>query len=232
MPVDKLNIIIPLFNPHEGWDIHFTESLTNLREKLPDTDLMVILVNDGSTMEISNIDEMLARFNFLKYFSYPANMGKGHAVRYGACIEDADYYFYTDADFPFGDTVIVQAYREMKSSKISLIIGIRDSNYFKGLPFKRKILTLVLRGFNYVVTGFKLYDTQAPLKGMDNKARQILTDGKINGFIFDFEFVINCLKHRIPYSTISLTLRKGIAFTNFRFKTLVKELINLLKVIF
>jgi cellulose synthase/poly-beta-1,6-N-acetylglucosamine synthase-like glycosyltransferase len=230
--MDKLSIIIPLYNPHPGWEINFSEALTNLGKKLIDADFSIILVNDGSTRKISMLDELMEHFSCLKYFSYPTNMGKGYAIRYGAGKADADYYFYTDADFPFGDDVIIQAYRALKSSNVNLIIGIRDKNYFRALPVERKVISYLLKVFSSMVTGFKLKDTQAPLKGMDNKARQVLINSKINGFIFDFEFLINCLKQDISFIPISITPRHGIVFTDFSIKTLKKEIINLLKTIF
>ncbi|MGD0340509.1 MAG: glycosyltransferase family 2 protein [Bacteroidales bacterium] len=230
--MDKLNIIIPLYNPHPSLKEHFTESLSSLEKKLIDTDFTVILVNDGSTKEIRQLDEVINRFACLKYFSYPTNMGKGYAIRYGIGKENADYYFYTDVDFPFGDDVILQAYQELKRSNANLVLGVRDKNYFRSLPVKRKIISFLLRKYSSMITGYKLTDTQAPLKGMDNRARQVLINSKINGFLFDFEFLHNSLKQHLTYRLVSLTPRQGLVFTNFSFKILKREFVNFLRLIF
>ena len=91
---DKLNVIIPLYNPHAGWEDHFIEHLQELRDELKETEMSVILVNDGSTIQLPGIDGIMDRFRYLHYYSYPVNKGKGYAIRYGINISDADYYIY------------------------------------------------------------------------------------------------------------------------------------------
>lgn len=232
MDVDRLNIIIPLYNPHQGWENHFTDSISQLREELKDTDLTVILVNDGSAFPLNSIDEMTARFSFLKYYSYPANMGKGYAIRYGIGISDADYYAYTDIDFPFGCQSISQIFHILKTTEANIVIGTRDISYFRTLPFERRIYSLLLKELNYFMTGFKIKDTQAGLKGLDNEARKILAATKTNTFLFELEFLRNSLKQGLTYSFIEVTCRPGIRFTNFRFRILLKETISLFKLLF
>lgn len=232
MPKDKLSIIIPIYNPHKDWEIPFADSLAGLSDELADTDYSVALVNDGSNRKIEKLDEVQSRFTFLKYYSYEKNMGKGYAVRYGMANSEADYYFYTDMDFPFGYRKIRQAYQMMKESGTNVIIGTRDCTYFNSLPPGRKIISLALKEMNYFVTGFHIKDTQAGFKGIDNKAKDILVNTKINGFIFDLEFLKRCLKKGLSYSLINVTPRKGIIFTDFRLKTIGNEIINFFKVIF
>ena len=62
----KLNIIIPLYNPYAGWEKHFVDALLVLKKELAETDLQIILVNDGSTNEIGNINELTERFRIFK----------------------------------------------------------------------------------------------------------------------------------------------------------------------
>jgi cellulose synthase/poly-beta-1,6-N-acetylglucosamine synthase-like glycosyltransferase len=232
MSKDKLNIIIPIYNPILGWEVPFIESLCGLEKDLMDTDFKVVLVNDGSTSEIYKLDEILNRFGYLTYYPYHNNKGKGFAIRYGISKSDADYYFYTDVDFPFGYNIIYQAYQVLKTSKTNVVIGTRDRTYFRSLPLERRIISLLLKEINYLITGFQIKDTQAGMKGMDNKARQVLTSTKVNGFIFDLEFLKTCIKQGLTYSLINVSPRRGIVFTDFRFKTIAKEIINFLKVIF
>jgi glycosyltransferase involved in cell wall biosynthesis len=227
----KLNVIIPLFNPHSGWENHFSDSILQLREELKEADLTVILVNDGSTFPVNGIDEMKAKFGFLKYYSYPSNMGKGYAIRYGINISDADFYIYTDIDFPFGHLCVSRIYSILKSSGANIVTGTRDKSYFEVLPTGRRIYSVLLKEFNYLITGFKIRDTQAGLKGLDNKAKEVLAQTKINTFLFELEFLKNSLKQGLTYDFIDVTCRPGIKFTNFRFRILLKEIISLLKLL-
>ena len=155
---DKLNIIIPLFNPYTGWENQFIDSLSELKKELKETELTVILVNDGSTIQINNINEIIEQFNFLRYYSYPINKGKGYAIRYGINTSDADFYVYTDIDFPFGYKIILHTYQILKSSDTNMVVGIRDFSYFRRLPLKRRIYSVLLKELNYFITGFKIKD--------------------------------------------------------------------------
>ncbi len=229
---DKLNVIVPLYNPHDGWEDNFMNSISELKDELKETELTVILVNDGSTIHLNNIEEMTDRFKYLKYFSYPLNKGKGNAIRYGITASEADFYVYTDIDFPFGHQIISQTYNVLKTTKTNIVIGTRDLSYFKTLPFKRRIYSFLLKELNYFITGFKIKDTQAGLKGLDNNARKILSDTKINTFLFELEFLKNSVKQGLSFEFINVSCRPGVKFTNFRVRVIIKELISLLKLLF
>jgi glycosyltransferase involved in cell wall biosynthesis len=232
MPGDRLNIIIPLFNPHAGWEGHFIDSISELKKELKETELTVILVNDGSTIQVNNIKGITDRFANLKYYSYPNNKGKGYAIRYGMKVSDADFYVYTDVDFPFGHQIISQTYHVLKSSGTNIVIGTRDASYFRLLPIKRRIYSFLLKELNFLITGFKIKDTQAGLKGLDNKARKVLAEAKTNTFLFELEFLKSSIKQGLTYSFINVRCSPGLKFTNFRFSILLKETINLLKLLF
>lgn len=232
MSKDKLNIIVPVYNPHPGWETHFLQHLHDLETKIGETDFRVVLVNDGSTKVIENIDVILKSFPRLDYFSYPVNKGKGHAIRYGIAQEVADYYFYTDVDFPFGCDVIAEAYDKLKNTGVNLVIGVRNKEYFHALPPERRIISYLMKGFCKAISRSRLRDTQAPLKGFDNRARDIFLNTKVDGFIFDFEFLLKCLRHKITYTNIKLSPRPGLIFTEFSNSTIRKEFINLLRAVF
>ena len=229
---ERLNLIIPIYNPHPGWEAGFIRSLLKLKGEVTDAELKVILVNDGSTSQINNISEITDRLDFLSYYSYPVNMGKGYAIRYGINISDADYYIYTDMDFPFGYRIIYQTYQLLKSSKTNIVLGTRDASYFRMLPFDRRCYSVLLKKLNYLITGFRIKDTQAGLKGFDNKARVVLLNTKINTFLFELEFLKTSLRQGLSYEFIEIRCRPGIRFTNFRFRILFRETFCLLKLLF
>jgi glycosyltransferase involved in cell wall biosynthesis len=231
MPGDNLNIIIPLYNPHEGWENQFADHLSELEQELKETEFSVILVNDGSTTGIGSIGKLMNRFNYLKYYSYTDNRGKGYAIRYGISKGDADFYIYTDMDFPFGCRIIARTYQILRSSKTNIVIGTRDASYFRLLPFKRRIYSFLLKELNFLVTGFKIKDTQAGLKGLDNRAKKVLEGTKTNTFLFELEFLKNSLKQGLTYTFVNVSCRPNIRFTNFRFRILMKETIGLLKLL-
>jgi glycosyltransferase involved in cell wall biosynthesis len=232
MSGDKLNIIIPLFNPHAGWENQFVDHLLELKKELKETEFTVILVNDGSTTRLNNIEQIVNRFNYLKYYSYTVNRGKGYAIRYGINNSDADFYIYTDIDFPFGCQIISQTYQILKYSKTNIVIGTRDASYFRLLPMRRRIYSFFLKELNFCVTGFKIKDTQAGLKGLDNRAKKVLTGTKTNTFLFELEFLKKSLNQGLTYQMINIQCRTGLSFTNFSVRIIIKEIISFLKILF
>ena len=230
--MSSLAIIIPLYNPHNDWFDAICDSIAGLHSMLKDVEYSVVLVNDGSTnFEESYIEKLMARINKVTYLSYAVNKGKGHAIRYGLRNTTADYYVYTDIDFPFGYEVIINMYQIFKSSDTNLIIGIRDKEYYHLLPFKRKILSIALTRINYLLTGFRIHDTQAGIKGFDNEAKKVFLDTKTNEFLFDLEFIRGCLRKKLNYSLVNVHPRPHIRFSDFRAPVIKRELINLIKIL-
>lgn len=230
--MSNLAIIVPLYNPHDDWFDNICESISGLESILNDIEFTIILVNDGSSVfDESCVEKLLVRTDKIKYFSYPSNKGKGFAIRYGLSKTQADFYIYTDIDFPFGFNVIKDMYQIYISSHANLIIGIRDGEYFRMLPFKRKILSITLHHINYILTGFKVHDTQAGIKGFDNEAKKVFLATKTNGFLFDLEFIHVCIRKKLKYLSINVHPRDKIRFSNFRANVIIREFINFLKII-
>lgn len=187
--------------------------LTQMR--LKEIDYSVFIINDGSTKNLclDKIQDIQKSYTNLFFHNIEINTGKGNAVRTGVRIANSDYYIYTDFDFPFGYECIAQTYSLLKHSKFNLIIGKRDKSYFKKLPLERKIISKALMYFNFMLSGFKVSDTQAGLKGIDNIAKDVLLKTKVNGFIFEKEFIGKCLKQKLGYSLIPIKTRENIKFS-------------------
>lgn len=231
--MSSLAIIVPLYNPHNDWFDAICDSIAGLDSILKGVEYSVVLVNDGSTdFEESYIEKLMAKTNKVVYVSYPVNQGKGYAIRFGLSKTQADYYVYTDIDFPFGYEIIKNMYQIFTSSRTNLIIGIRDKEYFNLLPLKRKILSIALHNINFVLTGFKVHDTQAGIKGFDNEAKKEFLATRTNGFLFDLEFIRRCLRKRLKYSIIKIHPRPKIKFSDFHAPVIKRELKNLIKIIF
>jgi hypothetical protein len=229
----SLAIIIPIYNPHNDWFEAFCESIDGIDILLQDVTYSIVLVNDGSTMfEEPQIDNFISKTNTFTYLSYSINQGKGYAIRYGLSKSQADYYIYTDIDFPFGYEVIQNIYRILSTTSTNLVIGLRDKEYFNLLPLRRKIISRVLHQINFVLTGFKVHDTQAGIKGFNNEAKNILLSTRTNGFLFDLEFIRGCIRKKLILNFIQIHPRFGIKFSEFRPTIIIREFINLIKILF
>ena len=224
---NKLTIILPIYNPHKGWSNELSNSLQLISQSLKGTDCSFVLVNDGSSIKIDDqIDQIRQIIPNLVYLSYETNKGKGYAIRYGLKQSFSDYYIYTDCDFPFGEKSVTEVYQLLTTHKYDLVMGVRDPEYYETLPFSRKIISKSVQLFNFFITGFKVKDTQAGLKGFNSNIKEIFLSTKTDSFIFELEFIRKCLKHNIPFSFINISAKEGIKFSNFIFQTLYKELKN------
>jgi glycosyltransferase involved in cell wall biosynthesis len=229
----KLAIILPIYNPPENWENKFIHTLSELEKELSTMNYFLVIVNDGSTKRMN--DETIKRIqehhkNVL-YCSYPENKGKGHAVRYGLSHTEADFYIYTDFDFPFGYHAVKDTFSMLMNYDTNVVIGKRGKEYFSVLPFKRRLISKALRSVNYLISGFKIVDTQAGLKGLDNKAKAVFLTTKINSFIFELEFLLKCLKNKLSYQFIEVKPRTDILFSDFGINTIKKEIANFVKVL-
>jgi hypothetical protein len=229
----NLAIIVPLYNPHGDWYKSICESIEGLNLHLGSINYSIILVNDGSTnFDESDSKKLTDKYPNVKYISYPINRGKGQSIRLGLSQVQANHYIYTDIDFPFGFEIIKKMYELLNNTSTNLIIGIRNKEYFNLLPRKRKILSRALHVANLFLTSFKVHDTQAGIKGFDNKAKEILLQTKTNEFLFDLEFVRNCLRKKLKYTLIDIHPRAEIKFSEFRAKVIRQEIKNMSKIIF
>jgi hypothetical protein len=230
----KLALILPLYNPHTGWKDEFIHSLNKLQEELTGIEYCITIVNDGSTFDIGDFVEtrLLPFYKNLNYLTYPENQGKGYAIRYGIKRSSSDYYIYSDFDFPFGLHSIKQAYEKLAGGEVSLVIGTRSHTYLKVLPYGRRFISLGLMIINTIITRFRVSDTQAGLKGLDEKAREILLTTKTNTFTFEMEFILKCLNAKLLYSFVKVLPNSDIKFSNFSLKTIIRELKNYIKIIF
>jgi len=222
---DKLSIILPIYNPHENWEIRLSNSLKNLSKLFSKVNFEIILINDGSTIKIKDkIEDFLTDYSNLKYFEYPENKGKGHAIKFGVENSDSDYYIYSDFDFPFGYHAIFETYNLLINNNCDLVFGKRDKAYFNNLPIKRHIISKCLRTANYIMLGFKTIDTQAGLKGFKKRIKNLLLSTKTDRFIFEFEFMRKCVKNDCAIIPLNLSIDENISFSDFRFSVIFREL--------
>lgn len=230
----ELAIVMPIYNPPHGWISEMERGIRIVRQLFADVAHTVVIVNDGSPVPLDQaaINEMIHRNPSVRYLSYKQNRGKGYAVRHGLSLTSAKYYIYTDWDFPFGFDSLREIYNQLSSGKTSLVIGSRKAEYFKKLPSKRRFISKSLLNTNALLTWFRVRDTQAGIKGLDSKARELFLTTTIDSFVFEIEFIRKFLKHKLPYSFVKVMPKEDIVFTNFGSTTIKRELVNYVKLIF
>ena len=115
-----LSVIIPVFNEQET----VASAIRNLLAVNFDTDVEVLVVNDGSTDNTSRILESISDTGF-RVAELPSNQGKGAAVKLGISQSSGDYVIIYDADLEYDPTEIPMLLQEATTKHFDVVLGTR-----------------------------------------------------------------------------------------------------------
>jgi len=228
-----LDLILPCWNPSGPWVeslIRHYHEVTTLMGQVP---VQLILVNDGSVKNFTqqHIAWLEAAIPGIIIVSYTRNRGKGYAVREGVKRSRHAFQIYTDLDFPFGVHAVKEAYDRLQQG-LDVVAGERGAAYLRELPRKRRVITRISRFLNRIVLDLKVDDAQAGLKGFNAYGRNILLKTRIDGFLYDSEFLYHAgQRPQAKIGAIAVYCRPGIQFSSFRIKLLLKEMVNYCRII-
>jgi len=228
-----LDLILPCCNPPENWVGTLLQHYEEVKRMLAPAPIQLILVNDGSTRNFGaqHVAQLQSAVPDIIIVSYPVNCGKGHAVREGSKRARFDLQIYTDLDFPFGVAVIKKVYEQLLTGT-DVVAGERGAAYLKLLPTRRKVITRISRYMNRFLLGLKINDAQAGLKGFNRQGRRVLLSTRIDGFLYDSEFIYKAGQDPlITMESLDIVCRPGISFSSFRLKVLLRELRNYLSIL-
>ena len=85
MQMIDLDIIQPCYNPTLGWEESVWLHFQVIMKLLPDVNVNLIIVNDGSRVDgtVKSIAYLRDRIKNFQFISYDQNRGKGYALRQG-----------------------------------------------------------------------------------------------------------------------------------------------------
>ncbi len=228
----NLDIILPAYNPLPYWEDVVINRFLSLGNQLPDLQLQLIIVNDGSSKinESASVDKLKNEIPRFQWISYSPNKGKGYALRKGVNASTSDYIIYTDIDWPYTEESMVGLIRELMHNA-DAVIGIRDENYYQNLPLARKRISILLKNINAKILRLKVNDTQAGLKGFRKSMKDFFLATTINRYLFDLEFIYQLSsKKEVTIVGHPIALRPGITFSRMNRKILFQEARNFLKI--
>jgi dolichyl-phosphate beta-glucosyltransferase len=185
----RLSVVVPAYG--EGQRI--ADTIAALRKDLADVaagdDLEVIVVDDGSP------DDTAARAadgGADRVVSFPANRGKGAAVRAGMLAATGSAVVFTDADLSYPPAQIVRLLDRIEEGW-DVVVGSRRHIDTRTLVRAARVRELSGRAFNLLtrlvlIHGFG--DTQCGLKGFHrDAAAELFGRSRIDGFAFDVEIL-------------------------------------------
>jgi predicted glycoside hydrolase/deacetylase ChbG (UPF0249 family) len=220
----KVAIVIPVYNPPDGWWQNTLEHILLLVAMVPEYDLHFVVVNDGSAAHIfKEFDRAMRRagFSYTRY-SHTQNYGKGRALKTGVSHTKADYFICVDWDFPFGARTIQQIIDKLRKGAQVVILD-RGMEYIRALPVRRAFITSVWRQFINRYLHLGVPDTQGGTKGFDAGAAKYFVKCRLDGFMHDTEFVYRARVNGLILIPLPARLRPGIQLTRFPTRTYVRE---------
>lgn len=231
-----IGFVIPAYNPSGKWADYMVERLYEIKKLLGnDIDIILVISPDGSVRGHSiNETKILEDTSIIKkliLLENKENKGKGNAVRVGLENCSADYYIYTDWDFPFTN----ESYRDVINTLISgdtdVVLPFRR-NYICHLSWFRKILSKLSRLSNKILFMLPSNDTQAGLKGFNNVGKETMLSTSINTYLFDTEFVVLSNKKGLRIENVDVDIRDGIQLSSMRMKVILIEIGNIFKILY
>jgi glycosyltransferase involved in cell wall biosynthesis len=223
-----LTIVLPLYNPVEGWLKNVNEQCAPLLKEIPGTQM--ILVNDGSIDFTSSKENCLQMSPEVKFISYCVNRGKGYALREGIKQAEGDLIIYTDIDFPYTTDSFLKLFSTLKDANTDIAIGIRSEEYYTHLPKERVRISKLLKWFIKTFLRIPIADTQCGLKGMNQKGKEVFLQTTIDRYLFDLEFVFLAARNKLNIKSVEVELRPEIQLSKMNWRILLQEFGNFLKI--
>ncbi len=230
---EKLDIVIPCYNPVMGWEKNFIVCAREIYAKLSHLEIHFIIVNDGSDVNFLDLQIIYLRkyIKKLTIVDLATNKGKGNAVRMGLHKASSPYVIYTDIDFPYTTDSIVNVWNKLKGGS-DVVLGARSEQYYKNIPYQRQVVSKALKFLNNKILKLPVFDTQCGLKGMNIKGKDVLAKTKINQFLFDVEFVNSVVANKsLQLTTQEVTMRNNTRVFSISASTLFREFKNFLKIL-
>jgi polyprenyl-phospho-N-acetylgalactosaminyl synthase len=186
----KVMVVVPAFNEQE--------SIVPVIKSLLASGYEVIVVDDGSEMELTN---KLAGLP-VHLLRHSVNLGQGAALQTGiefAIEKNADYIITFDADGQHRPSDIENLLQPLISNEAEISLG---SRFLPGSKHNMKRSRMVLlklgRFVNYIFTGLYLSDTHNGLRAMTVKAAKKI-QLKENRMAHASEIISQISQHKIPF---------------------------------
>ncbi len=187
----RVSIVMPAFNEEKMINSSIRNTCDTLSSEHIDYDLIV--VNDGSTdstfrSALKEATNYNGRVKILGY-DYP-NKGKGYALKYGATFATGDYVIFIDSDSEISPHNLNKYIDKLQNADL-VIASKRHPQSKVDEPISRMLLSLCFQILVRLLTGVRVSDTQAGLKGFRVESlRRILPLLSVKKYAFDVEVLL------------------------------------------
>jgi len=183
-----LSFVVPAYNEEE-----FIEDTLGALDDLIKDKLLhyeIVVVDDGSVDKtFAKATKYSKRNGHVKVLSYPANVGKGFAIKTGFMQSSGDVVVFADSDMEI-DLRTISGYINALDNCDIVIASKWHPDSVVEMPLSRKIMS---HGFNALVrlfTGVRIRDTQVGLKAMKKSSfENIFPRLAVKRYAFDVELM-------------------------------------------
>lgn len=229
----NIDIVLPCYNPHDGWEKKMITNFNLFYKSTEGINFNLYVVSDGSQRGFSQEvkDYLYHILPSIHIIEYEKNMGKGYALRKGVKDCKSDYIIYTDYDFPYTNTSMLNVIQALKEGA-DVVVATRNKQYQQNLPHFRKFLSKSSHLLNRYILQLKIKDTQGGLKGFNRKGQEVFLSTTINSFLFDTEFIYKASrKNKLNVVNVDSQIKEGLAISDMGMKVLKREFLNFFKIL-
>jgi glycosyltransferase involved in cell wall biosynthesis len=114
MDMDRITLVVPCYNEEKAVPF-FCEEIEKIRGLLPQTEIHMLFVDDGSKDDTLNVVKKLkTEHEHIGYISFSRNFGKEAAIYAGLQMAKGDYVAIMDADLQDPPALLPEMYRILK----------------------------------------------------------------------------------------------------------------------
>jgi glycosyltransferase involved in cell wall biosynthesis len=154
----KLTIILPVYNEAEC----LFEVLSEVKQLAIENHFKIIVVNDGSTDNSSDLMSQFVDGDTLQVVHHKINRGYGSAIKTGIERADTTFVITVDADGQHRMIDVLDLYNEMLQSDADLIVGSRFNQ--KSATLSRGIGKSLIRFIVRILIKVPVYDINSGMK--------------------------------------------------------------------
>lgn len=229
-----LDIVLPVFNPHLGWEKDIVSCYKALKSACTNKYLTrLILIDDGNKRDLTRGKQyILDKIEESSWFHYKLNKGKGYALREGIKRSTGEVIIYTDFDFPYSIDTMKSMVDKLHIEQCDVVIGVRDEAYYNKIKGPRSWLSKILRKLNSRHFDLITNDTQCGLKVFNQKGAEVFLRTETNRYLVDVEFLKLLSKSTLDQCLYTVKLREGITLSKVSDLRIFRELFNYMKLLF
>ena len=185
----ELSIVVPAYNEESTIE----KALLRLHQTMTESGISfeIILVIDGHVDKTQEIAQSLGLPN-LKIIGYEKNLGKGHALRFGAQKITGQYAAFFDGDLDIDSVCLVDLFQRLVKQEVDVVVGSKvHPESIVIYPFFRRFQSRVMRLLVRALFNLDIGDTQTGIK-VFRTARLLETINRVqtNGFSFDVDLLV------------------------------------------